>query len=69
MKLKEQLAKLEEVAERWGSSSSSAEITIGERVKDILENEDSLSDRVRVSKEEIKELILVARYLLSELRG
>jgi len=73
MKLKEQFAKLNEVAERWGSSSSSAEITIGGHVKDMLENasyqKSSLSATVRETKSVLKEIILVARYLLSELRG
>jgi len=68
MKIKEQVETLEEIADRWTSSSSSAEITIGERAKDILENESTDSDRVRVMKEELKELIIVCRYLLAELR-
>ena len=73
MKLKEQFAKLNEVAECLCRSWSSAEITIGDHVKDMLEKsayqKSSLSATVRETKSELKEIILVARYLLSELRG
>lgn len=66
--LERQVGFLKTFAQQSSVSSDSASMTLAERISDTFENEDGNSSAVAIIIDELEQIIIVAKYLLMNLK-